>query len=195
MSDQTLPPKSGASALDPAKDSSVTTVHLALGGNLGDRRANLSAAIDRLGALLRIDRLSAVYETAPMYVTDQPAFLNMALSGTTDLAPRELLRAVKRIEEELGRNLDGLRFGPRPIDIDILFQGALVMASPDLEIPHPRIAERAFVLCPLADIAADLRHPALGRTIAELLAVAPGRDSVVRVADALEPHPPSPSTI
>ncbi|WP_449234512.1 2-amino-4-hydroxy-6-hydroxymethyldihydropteridine diphosphokinase [Azospirillum doebereinerae] len=173
----------------------MTTVHLALGGNLGDRRANLSAAIERLGALLRIDRLSAVYETAPMYVTDQPAFLNMALSGTTELPPWELLRAVKRIEEELGRNEGGLRFGPRPIDIDILFYGALVMTSPDLDIPHPRIPERAFVLCPLADIAADLRHPALGLAIAELLAGVPGRDTVVRVADALEPATPSPSTL
>ncbi|MBP2231572.1 2-amino-4-hydroxy-6-hydroxymethyldihydropteridine diphosphokinase [Azospirillum agricola] len=166
------------------------TVHLALGGNIGDRAANLAAAIQHLGEAVAIDRLSAVYQTAPMYVTDQPAFLNMAVRGVTRLAPLELLRFVKRIEADLGRTGGGERFGPRPIDIDILFYGDLdgnrTMAGPELEIPHPRIAERAFVLAPLADIAADLSHPTLGRPVAELLAAVPGRDTVVRVADALD---------
>jgi len=164
----------------------MTTVHLALGGNIGDRRANLAAAIDRLGEQVYIDRSSAVYETAPMYVTDQPPFLNMAVSGTTRLPPWELLRFVKGIEAELGRREGGERFGPRPIDIDILLHGALVMSEPELEIPHPRLAERAFVLAPLADIAADLRHPVLGLAVNDLLAAVPGRDTVLRVADTLD---------
>lgn len=169
-----------------AETASPTSVHLALGGNIGDRAANLSEAIARLGAAVRIDRTSAVYETAPMYVTDQPAFLNMAVSGVTTLAPLALLAFVKEIEAALGRERGGLRFGPRPIDIDILLYGGVTMADPILEIPHPRIAERAFVLCPLADVAADVAHPLLGRTIADLLTEVPGRDTVLRIAEALD---------
>ncbi len=168
-----------------------TTVHLALGSNLGDRAANLAAALERIGTAVRIDRASAVYETAPMYVTDQPAFLNMAVRGTTALAPGDLLRFVKGIEATIGRKEGGERFGPRPIDIDILLYGSLIVAEPDLEIPHPRIAERAFVLCPLADIDAGLPHPVLGRSIADLLAAVPGRDTVLRIAEGLGAVPAS----
>ncbi len=156
----------------------MTTVFLALGGNQGDRGAALDRAVAALAPAVRVLRLSPVYETAPMYVTDQPAFLNMALEAETDLPPADLLRALKAVEAALGRAPGGVRFGPRPIDIDILFYGDLVLAEPDLEIPHPRMAERAFVLAPLADIAPHLRHPALGLTVAELLARAPGRDTV-----------------
>jgi 2-amino-4-hydroxy-6-hydroxymethyldihydropteridine diphosphokinase len=169
-----------------AESASPTRVHLALGGNIGDRAANLAAAIARLGAAVRIDQTSAVYETAPMYVTDQPAFLNMAVSGMTTLAPPALLAFVKEIEAALGREQGGLRFGPRPIDIDILLYGEVTMADPTLEIPHPRIAERAFVLCPLADVAAAVTHPTLGRTIAALLVEVPGRDTVLRIAESLD---------
>lgn len=161
------------------------TVHLALGGNLGNRAANLADAIARLAGAVRIDAQSALYETAPMYVTDQPAFLNMAVRGTTRLSPQALLRFVKGIEAELGRGTGGLRFGPRPIDIDILLYANAEVADPDLEIPHPRIAERAFVLCPLADIAAELVHPTLGATVAALRDAVPGRDTVVRIAERL----------
>ena len=164
----------------------MTTVYLALGSNLGDRAGTLASAVEQLRASVTIDRVSAVYETAPMYVTDQPAFLNMAVRGLTTLPPWELLRFVKRIEAVLGRTEGGERFGPRPIDIDILMYGSLVMFAPELQIPHPRIAERAFVLCPLADIAADVRHPALGLTVADLLATVPERDTVLRIADGLE---------
>ncbi|WP_042703393.1 2-amino-4-hydroxy-6-hydroxymethyldihydropteridine diphosphokinase [Azospirillum sp. B506] len=163
----------------------AVTVHLALGGNLGDRAANLAEAIRRLGAAVEIDAQSALYETAPMYVTDQPAFLNMAVRGTTRLEPVALLRILKEIEESLGRDLGGLRFGPRPIDIDILLYADRVVAEPELEIPHPRMAERAFVLCPLADIAADIVHPVLNRRIDALLDDVPGRETVVRIAEAL----------
>ncbi len=165
----------------------MTTVYLALGSNLGDRAANLAAALRHLEPKVRIDRHSRVYETAPMYVTDQPAFLNMAVRGETELAPWEMLGFVKEIEAELGRRQGGLRFGPRPIDIDILLYGALVMYAPELEIPHPRLSERAFVLCPLADIAATVRHPALGRTFGELLAAVPGKDTVVPLPDDILP--------
>ncbi|BAI73967.1 2-amino-4-hydroxy-6-hydroxymethyldihydropteridine pyrophosphokinase (plasmid) [Azospirillum sp. B510] len=160
-------------------------MHLALGGNMGDRAANLAEAIRRLGEAVEIDARSALYETAAMYVTDQPAFLNMAVRGTTRLKPAALLRFLKRIETTLGRDLGGLRFGPRPIDIDILLYADRVVAEPDLEIPHPRMAERAFVLCPLADIAADLVHPVLNRRIATLRDEVPGLETVVRIAEAL----------
>ena len=166
-----------------SNDSTMTTVHLALGSNLGDRAANLAAAQHRLSPQVRVTLASPVYETAPMYVTDQPAFLNMVLRGQTTLGPWELLRVIKGIEAEMGRDLEGgLRYGPRPIDIDILLYGELVMQAPELEIPHPRIAERAFVLAPLADIAGDLRHPAIARSVNDLLAAVPGRDTVVRTA-------------
>ena len=159
----------------------MTTVCLALGSNLGDRLANLEAAIARLAPAVEVAARSAVYETAPMYVTDQPAFLNMAVRGETALAPEALLAHLKAIEAELGRRSGGVRFGPREVDLDILLYGDVVLATPALELPHPRMAERAFVLRPLADVAAEVRHPVLGRTIAELLAEAPGADTVVRV--------------
>ncbi|MGQ9367483.1 2-amino-4-hydroxy-6-hydroxymethyldihydropteridine diphosphokinase [Azospirillum sp. ST 5-10] len=161
----------------------TATVHLALGSNLGDRLGNLEAAIARLGAGgVRITARSRVYETAPMYVTDQPAFLNMAVAGETALDPQALLALAKRIEAELGRRTGGLRFGPREVDVDILFHGDRVLDSADLTVPHPRMAERAFVLRPLADIAAAVRHPRLGRSVADLLAAAPGADTVVPYA-------------
>ncbi|PWC44797.1 2-amino-4-hydroxy-6-hydroxymethyldihydropteridine diphosphokinase [Azospirillum sp. TSO22-1] len=159
----------------------MTTVCIALGSNLGDRLANLEAAIARLAPAVAVTARSAVYETAPMYVTDQPAFLNMAVRGETDLAPEPLLAHLKGIEAALGRRDGGVRFGPREVDLDILLYGDAVSRAAALEIPHPRMAERAFVLRPLADVAAEVRHPVLGRTIAELLAEVPGADTVVRL--------------
>ncbi|WP_448188183.1 2-amino-4-hydroxy-6-hydroxymethyldihydropteridine diphosphokinase [Azospirillum sp. sgz301742] len=158
----------------------MTIVYLALGSNLGDRRANLEAAIARLAPAAAVTARSAVYETAPMYVTDQPAFLNMALRAETDLLPDALLAHLKGIEADLGRRVGGVRFGPREVDLDILLYGETVLANAALEIPHPRMAERAFVLRPLADVAADVRHPVLGRTIADLLADVPGAETVVK---------------
>ncbi|TWA70664.1 2-amino-4-hydroxy-6-hydroxymethyldihydropteridine diphosphokinase [Azospirillum brasilense] len=166
--------------------SAMTTVYLALGSNLGDRAANLATAQRRLSPQVQVTLASPVYETAPMYVTDQPSFLNMVLRAQTALGPWELLRHIKDIEAEMGRDLKGgLRFGPRPIDIDILLYGELVMYAPELEIPHPRIAERAFVLAPLADIAGGLQHPAIARSFDDLLAAVPGRDTVVRTGTEL----------
>lgn len=162
----------------------MATVYLGLGTNLGDRFANLKAAIAALGEVARVDALSRIYETAPLYVTDQPAFLNMAARAETDLPPHALLGRLKAIEERLGR-VASLRYGPRLIDLDILFYDTQRVASGNLEIPHPRLTERRFALAPLADIAAELRHPVLGSTIAALLDSLPCDDDIRIVADGL----------
>ncbi len=142
----------------------AATVYLALGSNQGDRRQNLLDALDELAAQVQIERLSSVYETEPAYETDQPYFYNMVLRGTTSLKPGGLLRFAKSVEQHLGRK-EGLRFGPRPIDVDILLYDDLQLNETDLIIPHPRLAERAFVLMPLAEIAPDLVLPGQSKTV------------------------------
>jgi 2-amino-4-hydroxy-6-hydroxymethyldihydropteridine diphosphokinase len=146
----------------------MTTIYLGLGSNVGDREGNLRAAIERLPVL----RVSPVYETEPVDYTDQRWFLNVVVEAETELSPRELLNATSRIEQELGR-VRTVAKGPRTIDIDILLFGDAVIDEPDLQIPHPRMAERRFVLAPLADLATDLRHPVTRRTVREMLAAAP----------------------
>jgi 2-amino-4-hydroxy-6-hydroxymethyldihydropteridine pyrophosphokinase len=143
-------------------------VYLALGTNLGDRPANLKAAVAALSPHVVVYQVSQVYETPPWGITDQPAFLNMVLKGGTSLDPRELLERLKRLETKLGR-VAGLRWGPRQIDLDILFFDDIVLDSPGLTIPHPHLHERAFVLVPLADLAPGLCHPILHKTVGELL--------------------------
>ncbi len=145
----------------------MTTVVLALGANLGDRLANLRAAVTMLEeAGVEVTVKSEVWETAPV-PADQPAYLNATLVAETGLAPLELLALVKRIERDLGRR-PGRCWGPRPADIDILFHGDLELESEALTIPHPRIAERSFVLAPLSDVWEGVL-PVLGRTPAALL--------------------------
>jgi len=143
-------------------------VYLSLGSNIGDREDNLRKALKELSAEITIEKRSPVYETEPKHILAQPLFLNMALKGATNLSARELLQFIKKIEQEMGR-LGGERFGPRIIDIDILFYGQEIVDEPDLVIPHPRLALRAFVLAPLNDIAPDLRHPILKVSVRELL--------------------------
>ncbi len=142
-------------------------VHLALGANLGRRGESLQRAVEALGEVVAVEALSPLYETEPWGITDQPPFLNMCLAGRTNLSPRGLLEAAKRIERRLGRE-GGHRWGPRLIDIDIIFYDSQIVDEERLHIPHPRFHERAFVLVPLVGIAADLRDPRTGKTVAEL---------------------------
>lgn len=144
--------------------------YLGLGSNLGDRRANLAAAIERLATSdLRVIRASSIYETEPRDVLDQPWFLNQVIEIETDLFPRQLLARMQKVEREMGRKRT-IAKGPRNIDIDILLFGESVVSTPGLDIPHPRMTERRFVLEPLAELAPDLRHPKTRRTMRELLA-------------------------
>jgi 2-amino-4-hydroxy-6-hydroxymethyldihydropteridine diphosphokinase len=145
------------------------TIYLALGTNLGDRLSNLENAIGAMPPKISPLERSPVYETPPWGYTDQPAFLNQVIKAETDLAPQDLLRTLKNLETRLGRE-PTFKYGPRLIDLDILFYDQVVMETAALTIPHPRMAERAFVLAPLADLAPDLRHPTLQKTALELLA-------------------------
>ena len=143
-------------------------IYLALGTNLGDRMENLRRAIAALSPKIRVTALSSVYETPPWGYTDQPAFLNMALTGEAEGEPPALIAFLKNLETELGREKT-FRNGPRLIDMDILFYEDLIFNQADLIIPHPRLQERAFVLVPLKDIAPNLMHPVLKRTVHDLL--------------------------
>ncbi len=155
----------------------MATVYLALGSNLGDREKNLQEGRERIAAFVSITRVSSIYETEPVGVKEQPWFLNQVVAGTTLLSPVDLLRRVKKIETEMGRT-EGIRFGPRPIDIDILFYDRLIELSPILTLPHPRLHERAFVLTPLAEIAPELVHPRLRVPVRALLERLPSPEDV-----------------
>jgi 2-amino-4-hydroxy-6-hydroxymethyldihydropteridine diphosphokinase len=143
-------------------------VYLALGANLGNRWENLQQGLNCLGDLGTVEKISCCYETEPIGYLDQPFFLNIACLFSTELDPHTLLQRIKNIEEQMGR-LVSFRNAPRPIDIDIILFDDIVMDSPELIIPHPRMSERAFVLVPLADIAPEVVHPTLSLAIHELL--------------------------
>jgi 2-amino-4-hydroxy-6-hydroxymethyldihydropteridine diphosphokinase len=157
------------------------TVYLSLGSNLGDRAAQIESALARLAEEnVRVVKRSSFYETEPVEFLAQGWFLNIAVEAETELMPRQLLRVIRQIERELGRKRI-VRSGPRTIDIDILLFGANIMSAADLEIPHPRMPERRFVLVPMAEIAPALRHPVLRLTMAELLAATKDRSQVRRM--------------
>jgi len=143
--------------------------YLSLGSNVGDRQRFIEEAIRRLGSPdLKVLRVSSIYETEPRDVRNQPWFLNLVVEAETSLLPRLLLARVRRIERELGRKR-AVSKGPRTIDVDILLYGHFVIGSTDLTVPHPRMAERRFVLEPLCELAPEIRHPVLRRTMRELL--------------------------
>ena len=150
----------------------MKTIYLGLGSNLGDRLEALRSAVERLHRKdFVIRRISSVYETAAMDFTAQPDFLNCVLEAESDLPPMRLLSRVQNIEREMGRRRQ-IPKGPRNIDIDILLHGRSVVNTQQLQIPHPAMEERRFVLEPLAELAPHLRHPAHGRTVREMLAAA-----------------------
>ena len=147
----------------------TAAVYIGLGANVGNRLANLRLALARMQTFARLEAVSRLYETAPVGLQEQPSFLNAACRVTTGLEPAALFRFLKNLEAEIGRRPGGPPGGPRPIDLDILLYGERLVETGGLRIPHPRLAERAFVLAPLCDLAPDLRHPVLGKTMRELL--------------------------
>ena len=156
----------------------MAKVYLSLGSNIDDRAVNISRALDALRQRgVRITRESSLYETEPVEFLDQEWFLNSVVEAETELLPLELMTAALAVERSLGRERR-IPKGPRLIDIDILLYGDSVIHTPELDIPHPRMTARRFVLVPFAEIAPDALHPALHKTILELLKETPDRSTV-----------------
>ena len=147
----------------------MTIAYLGIGSNLGPRKKQLKRAIEEIASLPRTEvlNLSSIYETEPVGVKDQPWFLNLVAAIQTTLPPEELLIELQGIESRLGRE-KGRRWGPRPIDLDILLYDYVILNSPGLVIPHPRMHQRLFVLLPLAELVPQLTHPVLGKRIGQL---------------------------
>lgn len=149
----------------------METVYLGIGSNLGDREANIRKASVELGSFLRDSRRSKLYETLPRYRTNQPNFLNCVITGRTPLSPLELLSEIHRIETLAGRDRQSAGWmGPRPIDVDILLFGNVVLSTEELTIPHPRLIERKFALVPLLELDPLLKAPESGKLYADYLA-------------------------
>lgn len=146
----------------------MSLIYLSLGSNLNDRFANLRRAIDELQQYVTVTAISPVFATAPWGDTDQPPFLNTCVAVVSDLSPHEILHRAKQIERKMGREKTR-HWGPRLIDIDILFYDKMIVQDDELTIPHPHIAERAFVLAPLAVLIPDFRHPQTGLSVREML--------------------------
>lgn len=149
-------------------DITMATAYIGIGSNLGNREENCFRAIEFLIERgVKVTNRSSLYKTAPWGIKDQPEFINMAIEVETEVSPGELLRILKEIEVRLGRN-KGKRWGPRVIDLDILFYDTLILKTPDLEIPHPGVSDRTFILKPLSEIAPDKIHPVLKTTVKDL---------------------------
>ena len=156
----------------------VRAVYLSLGSNLGNRESNLRAAMEALpGAGLRIRRVSSFYETEPVDYVKQPWFVNCVVEGETQLEALPLLRSLREVETQLGSKKEFAK-GPRILDIDILLYGEETLDTPELQVPHPRMLQRRFVLAPLAEIAPQLKHPAWNASVEELLEVTPDRSQI-----------------
>ncbi len=156
----------------------MATVYLCLGSNLGDREKNLSQALLLLSHDINLEKVSSIYETEPVGYKEQPFFLNLVCRVTTNLNPGELLHLAKTMENRMGRVPSKQANSPRIIDIDIIFYNNKIIKTQDLTIPHTRLVERAFVLIPLAEIAPELIHPELGKSIAELASNIKGYNGV-----------------
>jgi len=159
---------------------------VALGSNLGDREDNLRRAITEMisRGTMSVIAMSSVYETQPMYYENQDWFLNCVVAVQTNLKPSALLKCLQAIELGLGRQRN-VKFGPRVIDLDILFYGDETVSEPGIEIPHPRLAERPFVLIPLNEIRPKLIHPVFGKSVSELLASLTADEQVVKRSNLL----------
>jgi 6-pyruvoyltetrahydropterin/6-carboxytetrahydropterin synthase len=165
-------------------DEPCVVAYLGLGSNLGDRLANLRRAIDLISNRVTVVRHSRVYETEPVGVPDQGRFLNMVVEAKTNRSPDQLMHFFKGIEQELGRG-NAASDAPRPIDIDILFYDERIVSTDSITIPHPRLAQRAFVLVPLNDLSPKLEHPLTHRTVAEMLSALDNTQGVELISASL----------
>lgn len=155
----------------------MATAYIGLGANLGDRLATLRTAVRRLETLGRVTAVSSLYETEPVGYLEQPRFLNAVVALETALAPIALVPALLGIEHHLGRTRSFLN-APRTLDLDLLLVDDVILETPELTLPHPRLHERAFVLVPLVEIAPEVVYPGSGQTVRDLLRALPGRDGI-----------------